>query len=148
LFLFLDFDGVLHPDPCQDEGILLCHLPRLEAILRDFPAVEIVISSSWRNTRDLSQLRSYFNPDIAPRIIGVTPFWRDHEYLLCVIGSYQRHVEIEAWLRASGRPWESWIALDDKPYWFRPFLPNLVACAPQTGLTDEVEIILRKKLSA
>ena len=48
MILFLDFDGVLHPEPCDEDGEPFCNLPALEAILRDFPAVEIVISSMWR----------------------------------------------------------------------------------------------------
>lgn len=148
MILFLDFDGVLHPDPCWDEAILLQHLPRLESVLRDFPAVEIVISSTWRDTRTLDQLRSYFSPDIAARIIDVTPNWRDLTDLCEILGStYVRQVEIEGWLRASGRPWEQWVALDDKAYWFRPFLPNLIRCDASTGLSIDVELELRKKLN-
>ncbi|MFZ3000646.1 MAG: HAD domain-containing protein [Undibacterium umbellatum] len=48
MILFLDFDGVLHPEPCYDKTQLFSCLPRLEAILRDFPTVQIVISSTWR----------------------------------------------------------------------------------------------------
>lgn len=147
MVLFLDFDGVLHPDPCRDEAILFQHLPRLEAVLRDFPDVEVVISSTWRDTRTLDQLRTYFSADIAPRIIDVTPKWQDCTNLFAVVGSYFRHVEVEAWLRASGRPWEQWVALDDRHYWFRPFLPNLVRCDASTGLSADVELELRKKMA-
>jgi hypothetical protein len=46
---FLDFDGVLHPqyehEPVPTE-LAFCHLARFEAILREFPSVEIVISST------------------------------------------------------------------------------------------------------
>ena len=88
-------------------------------------------------TRTLDDLRAYFSPDIAVRIIGVTPNWRDLPDLLDTIGhTYVRQVEIEGWLRASGWPWEHWIALDDKAYWFRPFLPNLVRCDSKFGITD------------
>ena len=51
LILFLDFDGVLHPegeDHILNGGADFCFLPRLEALLREFPWVKIVISSSWR----------------------------------------------------------------------------------------------------
>lgn len=47
MILFLDFDGVLHTEhddgPTPDESVF-CHLPRFEAVMRDFPTVEIVIS--------------------------------------------------------------------------------------------------------
>jgi hypothetical protein len=51
VILFLDFDGVLHPEGeahIHDGGADFCFLPRLEALLREFPEVKIVISSAWR----------------------------------------------------------------------------------------------------
>jgi hypothetical protein len=137
MILFLDFDGVLHLDPCYGSNMLICHLPRLESILRDFPDVQIVISNTWRAAHTLGDLKAYFSPEIAARIIGVTPTWRDLPDLLNAIGhTYVRQVEIEGWLRASGRPWEKWIAIDDKAYWVKPFLPNLVRTDVRFGLND------------
>lgn len=147
MILFLDFDGVLHPDPCNARSILFCHLPRLESVLRDFADVQIVISSTWRTAHTLNDLKAYFSPDIAPRIIGVTPSWRDLPDLLKTIGhTYVRQVEIEGWLRALGRPWEKWIAIDDKAYWFKPFLPNLIRTDARFGLADDVIDKLRARL--
>ncbi|WP_374416067.1 HAD domain-containing protein, partial [Ectopseudomonas oleovorans] len=59
MILFLDIDGVLHPDPPQPDQRLRS-LPRLVAILRDFPHVEVVISSLWREHLTLNQLREIF----------------------------------------------------------------------------------------
>jgi hypothetical protein len=36
------------------------------------PSVNIVITSSWRESFDLNELRQFFCEEIAPRIIGVT----------------------------------------------------------------------------
>ncbi|HEY8100348.1 MAG TPA: HAD domain-containing protein [Burkholderiaceae bacterium] len=146
MILFLDFDGVLHPEPSYQSERLFCHLQKLESILRDFPNVEIVITSSWRDTRTLMELRTLFSQDIGKRIVGVTPDWRDYPDLFDVIGNYPRHIEIEAWRRESGRLWDDWIAIDDRAYWFRPFLKNLVRCDPTTGMTDEIEFELRRRL--
>lgn len=147
MILFLDFDGVLHTDPCYDETQLFSCLPPLEAMLRDFPEVEIVISSTWRESRSLSELKSFFSHDIGARIIGVTPIWRDIPGIVEVIG-YQRHAEIEAWIRNSEMPWQQWIAIDDKSYLFKPFLPNLIKTNSSTGL-DEIAIAsLRQRLEA
>lgn len=115
--------------------------------MRDFPSVDIVVSSTWRETRTLDELRLYFSADIAARIIGVTPDWREVPHLLSVIGSYTRHVEIEGWLRQCSRPWEAWIALDDRHWLFKPFLPNLVRCNPTKGIDDEAAMRLREKLN-
>ena len=38
-YLFLDFDGVLHPEMCN-KGAFFSQLPLLEAVLRDHPSVQ------------------------------------------------------------------------------------------------------------
>ncbi len=146
MILFLDFDGVLHPEPCYDKTQLFSCLPRLEAILRDFPTVQIVISSTWRENRSLTDLKSLFSIDICARIIGATPDWKDIPDIVEVIG-YQRHAEIEGWLRLSGEPWEDWVAVDDKPYLFKPFLRNLIKTDPAAGLDEHAEVLLRQYLA-
>jgi hypothetical protein len=57
VILFLDFDGVLHPDAVyrphnrplelRGPGSLFMHAPVLEEILADFPDVGLVLSTSW-----------------------------------------------------------------------------------------------------
>jgi len=139
-------DGVLHPEPCYRDEELFCRRALFESVLRDFPKVEIVVSSTWRDTRDLATLQGFFSPDVARSIVSVTPSWRDLPELIDVIGQYPRHVEVEGWLRQQGRVWESWIALDDRAYWFKPFLPNLVHCDSSTGLDEKVASALRHRL--
>ena len=146
MIIFLDFDGVLHPEPCFDLDKLFCFLPRLEEVLLDFAHVNIVISSTWRETRSIDTLRNFFSVEIRHRIIGVTPHWKNHIDLLDAIG-YQRQTEIEAWLRNSEEPWRSWIAIDDKPYLFRPFLPNLFKTESVIGFDKSAEIRLRVLLA-
>ena len=77
MILFLDFDGVLHPeysDRAVPDEIAFCHLPRFEAVLRDFPNVEIVISSTWRYHLPLDALRERFSADkdCALHVLGET----------------------------------------------------------------------------
>ncbi|MGZ3238697.1 MAG: HAD domain-containing protein [Burkholderiaceae bacterium] len=146
MILFLDFDGVLHPEPCFQDVLLFCHMPKLEAVLRDLPAVEVVISSSWRKGRTLEQLQIFFSPEIRKQIIGMTPAFRDHRELVDVIGDYPRQVEIEAWRRAAGRLADGWVAIDDCAHWFQPSLQNLVVCDPKTGMTDTTAIELWARL--
>ena len=45
--LFLDFDGVLHPDPSANQ-FKFCQRNLIESILREFPQVDIVLSTNWR----------------------------------------------------------------------------------------------------
>jgi len=146
MILFLDFDGVLHPEPCPEDGKFFCNLSALEAILRDFPAVEIVISSMWRFTHTQVELQALFSADIAERIVGVTPDRCDVSYLFPVVGSYVHHAEIEGWLRQSDRAREPWLALDDSACLFKPFLPNLIRCDPRLGLDRTTGDLLREKL--
>lgn len=146
MILFLDFDGVLHPEPCYDDGQLFSCLPRLESVLRDFPAVEIVISSTWREKYCLAELKIFFSADIAARIIGVTPVWQEIPEIVDALG-YQRHAEIEGWLRQSEESWRSWLAIDDKSYLFRPFLKNLIKTNSLIGIDADAENRLRKHLS-
>ncbi|MBV6322149.1 HAD domain-containing protein [Duganella violaceipulchra] len=145
MLLFLDIDGVLHPHVVYDQGLLLTHRPALEAVLRALPVVDIVISSTWRTTRTLAELRALFSEDIAPRIVSVTPQWTevqgDDSW-----GTYVRQSEIEAWLRANGRPWEEWVALDDQPALFRPFCKNLVRTCAETGLDEATCVTLLERL--
>ena len=70
--LFLDFDGVTHPDPCRKEAFF-CQLPLIEYVLRENKPVDVVISSSWRYDQRLSELQAYFSSDIKSMVIDVTP---------------------------------------------------------------------------
>jgi hypothetical protein len=144
--LFLDFDGVLHPEPCHRSEELFCHVPRLEDILRDFPNVEVVITSTWREKYDLATLRAHFSKDIAARIIGVTPDWRALDHLPSSLMPYPRHMEIEAWLRKYKNTWTLWVAIDDRHWLFKPFLSNLIRCDPARGIDADIERNLREKL--
>ncbi len=144
MIIFLDFDGVLHPEPCTLDGEF-CHLPRFETILRDFPSVRVVISSAWRHSQDLETLRSYFSSDIAERIIDVTPSWAQ---LDGDAPGYERQAEVEAWIRKNAKPWDDFLALDDRPWLFSPFYPRLVKCVRATGLDDQSEHLLRERLIA
>lgn len=147
MILFLDFDGVLHPEhdgePTPADRVF-CHLPRFEAIMRDFPSVEVVISSKWRCQFSIDDLRSRFSPDIAARIIGATPQTdaNDDQYLPA-----RREGEILEWLAANGRENAPWIALDDASWQFQQHRDRLVACTWYIGLDEAVESRLRAMLA-
>lgn len=144
MILFLDADGVLHPAVNYDVALMLCNRPLLEDVLRRCPHVEIVISSTWRETRTLAELQALFSPDIARRIISVTPHWRDIQDETS-FGTYVRQAEIEAWLRTTDRAWEPWIAVDDQRYLFKPFCKNLLVTNGATGLTaSDCEVLVQR----
>ena len=68
--VFLDFDGVLHPEFCHESKHFCC-LPLFEEVLRKVPDCEIVIASTWRLQTPIDVLRAHFSHDISPRIVGV-----------------------------------------------------------------------------
>jgi len=143
VILFLDIDGVLHPDPPQPDQCLRS-LPRLVEILRDFPEVEVVISSLWREHLSLEQLRELFPVDLRERIIDVTPIAeRIADWLPA-----RREGEILEWLEASGRADEPWLALDDQAWQFTQHRGRLIACVFYDGLDGQIEALLRQRLAA
>ncbi|MFV3090557.1 HAD domain-containing protein [Pseudomonas sp. GW6] len=142
MILFLDIDGVLHPDPPQPDQRLRS-LPRLVEVLRDFPQVEVVISSLWREHFTLDQLRDLFPAEIRSRIIDVTPIAERVDGWLPA----RREGEILEWLESTGRIGEPWLALDDAGWQFTQHRDRLVKCVFYDGLDDRIETLLRQRLA-
>lgn len=129
MLLLLDFDGVLHPfDARHDPARQFVYLPRLEAVLRELPALHIVISSDWRERFSLDELQAYFSPDIAARVVGITPsISLDASSGSGWLGS--RENEALAFMEATGQRWR-WTALDDMPELWRS---AIIACPDGFG---------------
>lgn len=147
MILFLDFDGVLHPEydgMAVPKEVAFCHLPRFEAIMRDFPAVEIVISSMWRYYFPLESLRERFSEDIRARIIGTTPLVEREEdkYLPA-----RREGEILQWLAENARQDQDWIAIDDATWQFPTHRSRVIGCVHFKGFDDEAADVLRTRLT-
>ncbi len=106
--------------------------------MRGRPAVEVVISSSWRVVHPLDEIQSYFSQDLQDRIIGATPqllrsTWsEDQRQQMC-----EREVEVALWLEGNGIPSAPWIALDDMADLFSPMHPRLVLCDGDVGLRPD-----------
>jgi hypothetical protein len=127
MILFLDFDGVLHPMPTDTRGHF-CHLLTLEQFLGKYADVQVVISSSWRETYPFNDvIVALFSPDVRSRILGMTPIVK--------LGS--RHHEIQAWIEANGYTGR-WLALDDARDEFPAQCRQLIACDTKTGLDKAV----------
>lgn len=142
MILFLDFDGVLHPEGeghLPSDGREFCFLPRLEALLRQFPHVDVVISSSWRERLPYEALTAPFSGDIRRRIIGVTPArgtGRAHSYA-------HRESDIVAWIDRHGTKGQEWVALDDAEWLFDTHKDRLVVCGSFSGFNEIAEAELR-----
>ena len=106
--LFLDFDGVLHPSGVQASNEPFTRLPLLEAMLREprCAALEMLVSSTWREAYSQPRLRSVFAPDMRERVVDITPTLDDYD------GPHARYLEIRAWLALHPEV-ERHAALDD-----------------------------------
>jgi hypothetical protein len=130
MVLFLDFDGVLHPDPPNSSNPLWCRTDLLVNWLNARPEVEVVVSSTWRRTYNFQELQDLVPPGLACKLVGCTGLV--HEEL------YARQRECEEWMRANRDPWVNWVALDDRVWNFRPFEKRLIICPRSSGINLQV----------
>lgn len=138
MIIFLDFDGVLHSTPSGERGHFY-HLPRIEKILREFPFVSVVISSSWREVYPAEVILGLFPEDLQDRIIGMTPIGDGKP-------PYSRYEEILAWISLNDCGGGPWLALDDAELEFPDGCKELLLCKTATGFDDAVEGRLRAML--
>jgi hypothetical protein len=126
--IFLDFDGVLHPD---GEG-LFSQREIFESYLLKMPDVEVIVSSTWREDYDLNALREFFSPSVRHQIQGVTPVLEDG----CDQGGRQR--EIHAYLEAAGLNDKNatWVVLDDMAMFFEAGYPYVILTESTRGFDD------------
>jgi hypothetical protein len=131
-YLFLDFDGVLHPT--THGSLLFSNTHLLEHVFSKHQC-SIVISSSWRFHYDLDEIKLRLPEVIRPLVIGVT----GEAY----IGQYSRYHEIVGYLHNKDKHFAEWKALDDSWIEFPEDCENLIRCNPNTGITDqEVKLLI------
>ncbi len=145
MIVFLDFDGVLHPDPCLDATRLFESAPRLVDALSDFPQVVMVLSTAWRQTGTYEQLLVLLPEPLRERVIGVTPNFSDFPATAALV-PYRRQAECMHWMRLNRVQDAAWLALDDRPSEFTPYCENLIACDPQVGFDAAVSARMRSSL--
>ena len=123
-FLFLDFDGVLHPT--THGSLLFSNSYLLENVFLNYQC-NIVISSSWRFHAKIEELKLKLPNPMHPLLRGVTgePY----------IGKYSRYHEIVGYLYDREKHLADWRALDDSLLEFPEGCENLIACNPKTGIT-------------
>jgi hypothetical protein len=145
LIVFLDFDGVLHPDPCLQAARLFENAPRLALALYDFPQVALVLSTAWRQAGTFEQLVVLLPEVLRHRVIGVTPNFSDFASAAELV-PYRRQAECLRWMQQSGLKDDAWLALDDRPSGFTPYCENLIGCNPQYGFDADVSARLQSAL--
>jgi len=126
--LFLDFDGVLHPNFSQGRDYFSRVDILMEALGLHAAGVEVIISSSWRFHYTLGELFSFLPEELRRLVSGATPEVEP--------GPHQRHREILAFLIGrSGHP--DWRALDDDLSGFPKDCPELIVCDGKIGIDND-----------
>lgn len=129
--VYLDFDGVLH----GRKRPLFENLDAFHEIMRQFPHVQVVISSSWRETYKFDVLLDFFPEDLQPRVIGTTPVMPDLQRYDEVM---QHRLEFDA-----DSPF---LVIDDDPLQFPEDWPPLLLCDSERGLDEESRQSLTERI--
>lgn len=160
LLLFLDFDGVLHPDAVyltnrgvelRAEGQLFMWAPYLVEALAPHQDVRIVLSTSWARNLGFDRARFALPPEIREQVIGAT--WHSAmgrgwpNYIPWDVQT--RYEQIQAYLSHLSAP-ARWIAVDDDGQrWADADRDRLILTDPNSGIsTPESLAVLTRKLAA
>jgi HAD domain in Swiss Army Knife RNA repair proteins len=96
----------------------------------------------------LDEMRAHFAPDIAQRVVGVTPSNKQptSAWLPGAAAAFEREGECDSWLKQN-RAWGTpWVALDDRAHWFRPGCADLLQTSSKTGFLPEDQATLAAML--
>lgn len=155
--LYLDFDGVLHPDAAYRtrNGIELLHHPGhslfehvslLDQVLAPYPDVKIVLSTSWLLIKGgYDHAKTRLSPRLQERCIG---------------GTFHRREMRRGWFESISRPDQvvldiqrrkpaRWVAVDDSPdEWPDWTSAHVVRADPTHGIAEgRVLAEMRAKLN-
>ena len=138
--LYLDFDGVLHPDrvylnqerrpELHGEGNLFMWEPRLCEVLAPYPEVKVVLATSWVTRLGLDRVMAFLSESVRARVIGTSaPARRRYGDAPVRAFEVQRHVR-------ETLP-DSYVIVDDDAWdWDAASRERLVLCNPDRGLGD------------
>lgn len=151
MLLYLDYDGVLHPEHVylingrpvlKSDGRLFMWSDTLVEILAPHPDVEIVLSTSWVKVRGFDRAKQALPAELQRRVIGAT--WHS-QMRQDWFESRPRYSQIFSDAMRRDR---AWLAIDDDVYLWPPKHHD---CLIQTDGADglsapEVQQKLRNKL--
>ena len=157
--LFLDFDGVLHPDAAylikgrpilKTQGALFMWAPLLLEALTPFPDVRIVLSTSWARELSYTRARRWLPSGLRERVIGATwhsamSYKRDgFRSLTTWWDEATRYEQIKRYVTRAGLT--QWLVVDDQPDgWAEEDRDHLVQTHGETGLSDPAALALLVK---
>lgn len=150
--LYLDYDGVLHPDEVycvggqvvlrMDGFSLFEWSPILEELLAPYPKLQIVLATSWVRVVGFDAALSRLPRGLQRRVVGAT--WHPH-----VPRGWERYSRFEQVRACVERHRHShWIAIDDDGAgWPAEYRGNLVLTDSLLGLgVVSAQMDLREKL--
>lgn len=160
--LYLDYDGVLHPEPVYRHpkggmffGVehaghcLFEYAELLVEALAPYPEVAIVLSTSWVRVLSYSQAKAYLPEVLSSRVIGATFHSAMNKF---EFDAMKRGAQVLA--DATRRSVTSWVALDDDDEgWFSALSEHLVRTDRDKGISkaqtlSELSTKLRKQAQA
>jgi hypothetical protein len=164
VILFLDYDGVLHPDAAyymkgqpvlQASGELFMWAPILVELLQPYPDLQIVLSTSWVRVLRFNRARDYLPAELKKRVIGGT--WHTamqrhpegtHRLQTDWYSTASRYEQIARYVDRAGDRAIDWLAIDDDIRdWSEAASDRLVATDGHLGLSSPLtQQELRDKL--
>lgn len=129
VYLFLDFDGVLHKN-----GSKAFEQADLFAKAISNYDVKIVFSTSWREYSNLEKLKVRLPLNIQEKCVGLTPVIKEKM-------PHPRYHEIQKYLKDN-----KWIALDDMRVLFPVNCPELFLLNGSEGFTKHAIKLLRTRI--
>lgn len=149
--LFLDYDGVLHPDNVwrrtgrpvlMGPGSRFMWSGLLEAVLAPYPGVNIILSTSWVRAVGFERARERLPQALYNRVTGATWHSRMDPDVFNRLTRSQQVISCAARNRL-GR----WLAIDDDVEdWAENYRDRLVATRSETGLSDSAVMIRLNQL--
>ena len=143
MILFLDYDGVLHPDEAYhtkkgialgcDEHNLFEHAQLLTDLLDPYPHVQIVLSTSWVWVLGYAEARARLPKQLQEKVKGAT--WHSQMEDRHLWMYYPRHNQIDKYVKRHCLT--DWIAIDnDDTDWPETERQHLVHTNDWGGIGD------------
>lgn len=151
--LYLDFDGVLHPDDVyrirgrivlQHDGMSLFEwAPLLAQHLEPYPDTRIILSTSWVRVLSFNEARAWLPDTLGSRVIGATWHSAMDQFWWHNLSRYQ-----QISLHAKRHRISRWLAIDDDTEgWPDGSRGQLVHTDPMLGIaTPDTRALLLRKL--
>jgi hypothetical protein len=167
MHIFLDFDGVLHPDAVvvqrnkpmelHTEGELFMHAPVLIDALAAYPEAKIILSTSWVRVYGYKGTLKRMPSELVERVVGATYHSKMQTTPSMYGTGYESFQTLSRYQQIYGHVYRNkvkdWLAIDDLHsgsqvrFWPKYELKNLVLTEESKGLScNKAQADLKGKL--